>query len=388
MKYLIWILMLFAAAVALTTASHNPAYVLLVYPPYRIELSFTLFIILLLLTFTFGYAVLRVILAATRLPAYVHKFRLERAQNKARELLDEALGAYFEGRYAGAKKASAHAMELGEPSALYPIIAARSAHELREYEQRDAYLSSVEGQSVGDTTMRLMATAKFMLDQHYPHEALHALQELRDSGVKDHSGALALELKAQQQAGNWDEVLNVIAQLEKRKAIDSSVAVPLSQQAWLEKIRQQEDLDGLEHCLKTMPADYKWRSRIAATAAQAMIRYGDCLAAQKLLSDSLNVYWDSELLALYGDCQSGQAVAQIEQAEKWLNHHKDDARLLLALGKLCLHQKLWGKAQSYLDASISIEPSHAAYNSLAQLAERLGKSDEAFKYYQSAVALK
>jgi HemY protein len=80
-------------------------------------------------------------------------------------------------------------------------------------------------------------------------------------------------------------------------------------------------------------------------------------------------------------------VAQIEQAEKWLNQHKQDAGLMLALGKLCLHQKLWGKAQSYLDASNSIAPSHAAYTAQGQLAERLGKPEEAFKYFQQAMEL-
>ena len=78
------------------------------------------------------------------------------------------------------------------------------------------------------------------------------------------------------------------------------------------------------------------------------------------------------------------AIAQIEQAEKWLNQHKDDAGLLLALGKLCLHQGLWGKAQSYLDASVSVAPSPAAYTALAQLAEKLGKPAEASGYYQKA----
>ncbi len=388
MKYLIWILMLFAAAVAMTTAAENPAYVLLVYPPYRIELSLMLFVILLLFTFVSGYGVLRVILAAMRLPASVHKFRHERAQAKARELLDQALGAYFEGRYGEAERAAAHAIELDEPSALYPIVAARAAHELREYEKRDAYLSAIEDQSAHATTMRLMAAARFMLDQRDPHGALRALQDLRASGVRDYPGMLALELKAQQQAGNWDEVLDLLAQLEKRNAVDPTAATQLGQKAWLEKIRQQEDLAGIERCLKAMPVNFKWRSRIAATAAQAMIRFGNCVTAQKLLTDSLNVYWDSELIALYGDCSSGEVVAQIEQAETWLNQHPNDAGLLLALGKLCLHQKLWGKAQSYLEASLSVEPSHAAYNTLAQLAERLGKSDEAFKYYQSAVALK
>ena len=177
MKYLLWTLLLFAAAVALTVASHNPAYVLLVYPPYRIELSFTLFVVWFILMFIFGYGLVRLAIAALRLPAYVREFRLERAQTKARELLDDALGAFFEGRYAASEKAAARAMELGDTSALHPIIAARSAHELRDYEKRDAYLSAAEGKSAGDATMRLMATTKFMLDQREPRAALNALQE-------------------------------------------------------------------------------------------------------------------------------------------------------------------------------------------------------------------
>jgi len=227
MKYLLWTLLLFAAAAALVTASHNPGYVLLVYPPYRIELSLTLFLVLLALAFASGYGVVRLTAAALQLPAYVRQFRLGRAQTKARELLDDALNAFFAGHYAAAEKASARAMELGDTSALHPIIAARSAHELHEYEKRDAYLSAAEGKTAGDATMRLMATAKFMLDQRDPRGALHALQELRDNGVKGHPGVLSLELKAQQQAGNWDEVLNLLEQLEKRDAIDVTAAAQL-----------------------------------------------------------------------------------------------------------------------------------------------------------------
>ena len=388
MKYLLWILLLFAAAAALVTVSHNPGYVLLVYPPYRIELSLTLFIILSMLAFVFGYGLVRLAIAAVQLPAYVRKFRMERAQGKARELLDDALGAFFEGRYAAAENASARAMELGDTSALHPIIAARSAHELREYEKRDAYLSAAEGKMAGDSTMRLMAAAKFMLDQRDSRGALHALRELRDSGVKAHPGVLSMELKAQQQAGNWDEVLNVLGQLEKCDAIDVTVAAQLRQQAWLEKLRQQQDLAGLTDCLKNIPADFKRHSKIATTAARALIRLGGSPLAQQLLSDSLNAQWDSELVALYGDCQSGDEVAQIRQAEKWLNQHKDDAGLRLVLGKLCLRQRLWGKAQNYLDASISVSPSHAAYQALGQLAEQSGMADEALGYYQQAAAMK
>jgi HemY protein len=278
-------------------------------------------------------------------------------------------------------------MELGDSSALHPIIAARSAHELREYKKRDTYLSVAQGKTIGDSTMRLMTTSKFMLDQRDPRGALQALQELRDSGVRGHPGAMSLELKAHQQAGNWDEVLNTLDKLEARVAIDATLATQLRQQAWLGKIRQQNDLAELTVCLKNIPSELKRYSRITAAAARALIQYGgDTLAAQ-LLSDSLNAQWDSELVALYGECISNNVVAQIEQAEKWLMQNKQDAGLLLALGKLCFQQKLWGKAHSYLEASNSITPSHAAYTALGLLAERMGNADEAFKYYQQAVAL-
>jgi HemY protein len=378
---------LFAAAAALTIASQNPAYVQLVYPPYRIEVSFTVFIALSLLTFVLGYWLVRLISAFMSLPDQVGQFRLERAQARARKLLDEMLGAFFEGRYADAEKAAERAIETGETSTLHTIIAARSAHELREFKKRDAYLAAAEGRKIGDTTMRLIATTKFMLDQHDPGAALEALRELRERGVKSHPGTLSLELKAQQQANNWDEVLKLLVQLEKRKAIDATAAAQLRQQAWLNKIGQQKDLAELTACLKNVPADIRRLSKFAATAASALIERGGCEPAKKLLTDSLNAQWDSELVALYGDCQSGNLVAQIEQAEKWLKLHDQEAGLLLALGKLCMHQKLWGKAQSYLDASISLTPSRAAFEALGRLAELLGKPDDASRYYQQAMAV-
>jgi HemY protein len=388
MKYLLWILGLFAAAAALTSAaSHNPAYVMLVYPPYRVELSFLLFVVISLAAFALGYGLLRLIISVLRLPAQVRRFRRERTQAKARELLEETLGSFFEGRYAAAEKSATGAMESGETSVLYPIIAARSAHELHDYKKRDAYLSAAEGKAGDGATMRLMATGKFMLDQRNPRAALSALRELRDSGVKGHVGAMSLELKAQQQAGNWDEVLDLLDQLEKRSSIEATVAEQLRQLAWLEKIRQQQDLAGLNACLKRMPAELKRRSQVVAVAAQELIRHGGGTPAQQLLADSLNAQWDGELVKLYGDCISGDVLAQVQQAEKWLNLHKLDNGLLLSLGKLCLHQKLWGKAKNYLEASISVEPSRAAYNALALLSERLGNPDQAFRYYQLAMSL-
>jgi HemY protein len=388
MKALVWLLALFAAAVALTLAAHNPGYVQLVYPPYRVELSLTLFVLSLLGLFILGYMVVRLLLAALRLPAYVRAFREERAQSKGRAAMMEALTAFFEGRYAAAEKAAVHSMDLGEKSGLNPIVAARAAHELREFDKRDAYLADAENKTIGEATMRLMAKTEFQLDQKQPQSALNSLKELSESGASKHVGALTLELKAQQQARNWDAVLDIATQLEKRHAIDATLSIQMRQQAWLEKIRAQtHDIASLRSLWKTIPGEFKRRPKIAAAAAQAFLKLHDALSAAKLLVESLNAQWDSDLVTLYGDCHSDDVVAQIDQAERWLKVHTDDAGLLLALGKLCLHQGLWGKAQNYLDASISLRPSREAYTSLGQLAEKLEKKEYSFNYYHLAMEL-
>jgi len=387
MKYLAWILGLFAAAVAFSLATDKSAYVLVVYPPYRLELSFTLSIFLLLAVLLCGYMLIRFVVNILGLPAYVKSFRQNRATAKAYKLQQSMLHAFFDGRFAVAEKAAVKAIESGETSSIYPIIAARSAHELREYKKRDAYLSVVNNEQVEDSSIRLMTASKFMLDQRDPQSALKALQELHGSGIKEHPGAMTLELKALQQTSDWDAVLKLLSQMEKHKLVDETIATPYRLQAWLGIIRQQKDLAGLTACLRKIPKDLKRRSKIVMAAAYALNNFGGGSIAQKMLIESLNSQWDSELVTLFGDCQEGDAVAQIQQAEKWLRVHQQDAGLLLALGKLCLHQKLWGKAQSYLDASISVQPSQEAYNALGKMAESLGKTDDATRYFQSAMKL-
>jgi HemY protein len=385
MKFLFWLLGLFALAVALTLAARNPGYILLVYPPYRVEMSLSLFASAIVALFVFSYMAVRLVSAALSLPAYVREFRSERAQAQAHTATMEALHAFFEGRYAAAEKAAVRAMGLGAAPALNAVIAARAAHELREFDKRDRYLAATESKTLGDSTLRLMAITKFSLDQRQPQAALDALQALRKAGVRGHVGALQLELKAQQQAHNWDAVLDLVNQLEKRGSIEGVIATQLRQQAWLEKIRTRpQDAATLLALWKNLPSSFRG-DRIAAAAAAALITLGECRGAQRIIAETLEARWDSNLITLYGDCIADDVVGQIEQAERWLKEHSHDAGLLLVLGRLCLHQGLWGKAQSYLEASVSVHPSHAAYTALAQLAEKLHKPDESFKYFQKAM---
>ena len=76
--------------------------------------------------------------------------------------------------------------------------------------------------------------------------------------------------------------------------------------------------------------------------------------------------------------------ARFERAERWLREHAEDPLLLATLGRLCMAAELWGKAQNYLEASLSFGPSRAAHLELARLAEREGRVAEAQKHFRSA----
>jgi HemY protein len=85
--------------------------------------------------------------------------------------------------------------------------------------------------------------------------------------------------------------------------------------------------------------------------------------------------------------RSAEALVRIERAERWLLERERDAQLLATLGRLCVQAELWGKARSFLEASLSFEETRAAHLELAHLAERLGHASDAQAHYRRAAEI-
>lgn len=385
MRWVFWILGLFACAVAIALALRfNTGYALLVWPPYRVELSLNLALLLLVAGFAVVYLLLRFTFGAIGLPAKVREFRERRRRENARTMMLVALQAFFEGRYGRAEKAAASAIESSESPALGAVLAARAAHELRHYEQRDSYLARAEKLAPDDGAMRIIASAEMLLDERRFQDALLALKALPEK----HTTALRLELKAQQQARNWEQTLPLIDQLERRGVFDASRAGQLRRYAHAENLKRNAlERHSLEEYWQKIPAQQKRDAKVSAAAAQCFMALNDCAQANRIIEQALEVEWDSELVGLYAECVGSEATRQIERAEKWLKNNPRDAVLLLVLGKLCAQQELWGKAQSYFEASISVEPMYSAHLALAQLHERLGNPDAARRHYRASLEL-
>jgi HemY protein len=381
---LFWVILIAALATAITLAArYQPGYVLIVVPPYRVELSLGLLVVLLVLAFVACYFATRIIVRATRLPSEVKEYRSRRRIERAHRNLAGALRAYFEGRYATAEKAASELIDTGEFKAIAAVVAARAAHEQRAYERRDHFLARTAYYGEEDQTMRAIVQAELLLHEREPQLALAALERLPNK----HIAALRLELKAVQLARNWDRYLEILSQLARAQALEENQAEELRRYGLAQNLaRKSHDPAELSAYWQRLGPAERRDPMIAAAAARAFAQSGLHAEAQAVIETALDAGWDSVLVALYGDVQ-GEDTRQIEHAERWLATHPSDAALLLALGRLCARRQLWGKAKSYLEASLSVEASSAAHLQLAQLLEQTGDADAARAHYSQSLEL-
>jgi HemY protein len=395
MRSLFWLLAASAAAVALVLAARvHSGYVLFFYPPWRVEMSIVLFAVAAAALFLVVYLLARLLANALALPATVRAWRARRRGARAHAALAAALQAYYEGRYARAEKEAGIAFDSGPTPGVAALLAARAAHQMRDFERRDRWLERADGSGEALQAARLVSRAELALEDRDFAAARDALRNLHGAGPK-HVATTRLLLRAERGAGAWDEVLRLASQLSKRDAISPALAEEYKVQATVELLaRSADDAGAFERRWRSIAAGDRTQPRIAAAGARHATALGKAALARDIIENALAAEWVPTLVSLYGDLTLGikeervsEARARIERAERWLLERSRDAQLLATLGRLCAQAELWGKARSFLEASLSFEESRAARVELAHLAERLGQADEAQRHFRRAAEL-
>ena len=385
MKGLFWVVLLFGVAVAVAVgARHNEGYVLFVLAPYRVEISLNLFIVTAAFLFLAVYGVLRGLALTFALPRRVREWRQRRQRDKAVLVFEDAVRFLFEGRFGQALKKAGNAYVAGTAPGLVALVAARAAQRLGEPEKLRDWLARARADDPRSEAAALMLEAETLINERRFEEALAALARLQGR----HIAALRLELRARQGNGDWDGVLRLTRQLAKRDALPVEAVREIRIQAHLANIaRRASDQVQLIAYLRALPADER-RLRVVLAAGRSLAGLAATEEVQKLIEATLGGSaddWLPELVTIYGQLDGGDQTARIARAEDWLLGHPGDAGLLLALGRMCIRQRLWGKAQSYLDASLSVEETQAAHLELARLCDQLERPDEANRHYRAAV---
>jgi HemY protein len=248
--------------------------------------------------------------------------------------------------------------------------------------------------AAGKHTAGLLSRAVMALSERDYATARDALHSLQDSGAR-HIAALRLLMRAERGMRNWEEVLRLTAQLAKRNAIAPGLAEDYRNQAHVELLEQSAaQRSRFQERWERIPEREKASPRVAAAAARHARALGLAALAREALEKGLAADWDATLVSLYGElpqmeqaARIAEARGRIERAERWLLEHPQDPQLLATLGRLCAQAELWGKAQSYLEASLAFGDLRATHLELARLLDRLARGADAQRHYRRAAEL-
>ncbi|GHU08903.1 porphyrin biosynthesis-like protein [Betaproteobacteria bacterium] len=388
MRALIWFITLFALAAGLSIlANHlNQGYVLLVHWPWRVQVSLGFFVVALLVVFAVSYLLLRLLRRVYTLPHAVNQWRERRQRIRSDRALRDALRTFHEGRYAQTLKLAASAFSSGDHPAVAALLAARAAHALADDTRYRIWISRATEQGEEARVARLMTEAELAIVSRRFEEARECLETLKASGHR-HIAVLRLSLKVASALNQWEEVLKLTRQLRKHKALSTEQALPLLRRAHFERLREHAgDGEALARLWSEIPASELADRYLVEQACPLLAATAQGALARRVLERLLDEQWDSDLARSYAYCASDSSDASscLAKGEHWLREHPRDPGLLFALGRLCITAQLWGKALSYLEASLGLLPAAEVHLTLARLLERLERPDDAQAHYYRA----
>ncbi|BBO59716.1 heme biosynthesis HemY N-terminal domain-containing protein [Mycoavidus sp. B2-EB] len=390
---LVWLTILFAAAVLIAVMSTlGTGQVLIIQAPYRIDMSMHLFGALLTLAFIAFYLLIRLLTYLYQMPARFALYRMRARSAKAYDALYSALNHLFAGRFARAEKMARTAASLNpENKPAAALIGARAAHQMHEYARRDGWLAQV----IGDwQEAKLLSTAEMRLDARDAEGALAALSEMSAQGARRHY-ARQIALRAHQQLKHWPQVLQIIKSFNAQEtSYPSAVSWQRAQQVAAEHLLYEcrHEAQTLLMAWHSLPVSEQHRPRTADLAAQLLIALERHKEARQIVEEALLQQWEAALLRRYSQCAGHDPLPLIQRAEAWQQEHPDDPELLFTLGCLCQQQKLWGKAQAFLETTLHLTSRGGeramlraeAYLALARLHEKLGQHNEAGTHYRAS----
>lgn len=394
MRALIWLIGIFAIAVGVAmVAGLNDGYVLLVAPPWRVQLSLNLLVVMVVVGSALGYALIRLISRTLQLPTRVAQWREKRRRERAGRALTDSISALFEGRFSQSLKSASRAYDMGDEASIAALVAARAAHALQDEPRYREWLGhaaeEAAKQGPKDDVARLMTEAELAVEGRRFEEAAARLATLRETGHR-HIAMLRLEASVASALGRWEELVATVRQLRKHKALTEEQAAPMLRRGHVERMRELAgDGTALVAYWKQIPTNELQDRGLIERVLPLLARVGHGELARKQVERLLDERWDSDLASQYAWCAVGEGDVRacLQKAEGWLPQQPRDAGLLFSLGQLCASAQLWGKAQSYLESSVQHGATVEANLALAHLLENLQRKDEAQRHYRAAAEI-
>ncbi len=386
MKRLISALILIALSVALVSLlNKNNGYAMLGYGQWTIEGSLALFILFDLALFLLLYLTIRTIVRVWSIPERWMDWKKGRQRQRAQHSLANGLLDMAAAKWKSAEQKLLKYAEVSDQPILNYLGAARAAQERGAYAKRDSYLKLAQESMPAEELAVSITQAELQLSHDQMEQALATLMHLRDIAPK-HSHVLKMLQKIYLRMEDWDSLHKLLPDLSKSDGFTKDELKKLELNVYL-GLMHKADRDGLNVIWQQIPKHLRSQADTVELYSRHLLANGGDAEAERLLEETISKTWDERLVEIYGLLESGNPSRQLSCAESWLGEHQRSPVLLLTLGHICLRSKLWGKARSYLEASIGIRPSAEAHQELGILLEQMGEMDLALKNYRAGLEL-
>lgn len=368
----------------------DPGYVLLAYQQTTVETPLWFALLGLVLLFALLYLFLRLIKNVRRLPNKLRGWMARRRVRINQRLTHQGLLALAIGSWPEAEKKLIKATPKNALAWLNYIAAARAAYERGEKEKREQYLQQAMQANPAAEIAVGIEQFYFEYEQQQFEQALAILQRVYQLAPRQNY-VLRLLLRLCVRLEEWQTVLNLLPKARKQKVLAENklLAIEVQAQAAILHKYFHEDaaLQVIERHWENLRSELQHDPKLLNIYANLLVKKGEMAKAEKLIRQHLNKQWHEQLVRTYGLVACKKPDDQLNYAEKWLQAHAHDAILLLTLGRICMRHQLWGKARSYLEASITFAPRAETYYELARLFEKLAEPQLAYNAYQTGLSL-
>ncbi|MDH5232140.1 MAG: hypothetical protein OEY38_18905 [Gammaproteobacteria bacterium] len=365
----------------------DAGYVLMSFGQWSIETSLVLFAIILIVCGVVLQAILKYSYSFLSSPKRFKQWRHLKKEHAANSAIQKALLAQAEGNWKSAEKSLlTYVKDSDAPSANY-LNAARAAQAQGNLSKRNQYLQLANDNSKGNDFSIKLTTAELFMSNQELEAAKELLQTLYREAPKN-SRALELLYITYKRLNDWQSITEILPDIRSKKIF------PLKQQNEIEyqvvenllsSLSSSDDMITLHNTWHRIPKSLQHNQNLIALYARQLLARKKTEGLDKLLSDAIRRNWNNELVYLFGLTPSEHTNKQLEMGENWLRQHKNNATLLLTLGRLCMRLKLWGKARAYFESSLQLKPHMETYHALAQLLDILGEHDTATSYYRKGM---
>lgn len=361
----------------------DPGYVAVRAGPYLLETSLPVMLLLLLALHLAILGAARATTARRRL----NVLRTERRRRRARSATQRGLLDLAAGQWKSAEDLLARAAPDADSPAANYLVAARAADLLDAVERRDAWLARAQDDAPQERAAALVTLAEMQLRRGQDEAALQTLEQLDASGDLNSRG-LELTARLYQKLGRGERLLALEPRLRSAKELPESQVNELLAQVQLEEIRaagERGDQSRLEKAWAALPRGVRRLPKAVVTYARAAMACRDHPSAERALRDLIEESGDGTAVRVYGEIVVGDPLVPLERAEGWLRQRPEDPDLLACCARLCLRAELFGKARSYLEASIARRPSAENSLILADLLEQVGEPGRATQVLRQSV---